>query len=354
MKISNFFKILFLSFLIPFFPTHAQEVKIGVTLPLTGGLAHVGEDVRRGMQLALEENKDSKIEYKLIFDDNQHLPAQAASSAQKLIDVDHVDIIVSLWDMADVVAPAAERKKIPNLAIRWNPHITEKYKYTVTFESTYLNYDKSQVALLKALGIKTVAMITEESHGWHLAAEGFKPEAEKAGIKILVEKNYIPNGSDFGTIVSLVLKEKPEMIVLNSHQPQLDIFLKRIREQNPKQRIIGFFEAVEPPSLVEGYPFAAQFKVEPWFSEKFKKRYGEDFKIRGPHGYDLMNMIIYSYNQAGGKVDSDKFLNEVEKIKDFPGATGKLTINKTRNIENVCVWRIVKNGKFEDYDPNQK
>jgi branched-chain amino acid transport system substrate-binding protein len=353
----NMSKIFFLIFpLITFCisPVLSEEIKIGATLPLTGSLAHVGEDIRRGMQLAIEENKESKIKYQIIFEDNQHQQAQAVSSAQKLLDVNHVDILITLWDMADVVAPLAERKKVPHLSIRWNPHIAEKYQYTVTFESTYLTYDKSQVELLKALDIKTVGLITEESQGWLLAAEGFKPEADKAGIKILIEKNYIADGSDFGTIVTSVLKAKPEMIVINGHQPQLDIILKRIKEQNPDQKITGYFEAVEPPALVEGLPFAAQFKVEPWFSEKFKKRYGENFKVRAPHGYDLMNIIFHSYAEAGGKVGGDKFLSEVEKLKDYPGATGKLSINKTKNIENICVWRVVKNGEFVDFKSIQK
>lgn len=329
----------------------ARKVKIGATLPLSGNLAHIGVDIRRGMDMALDEGKAGTLKYEITYEDNQHDQKLAVSSAHKLLELDHVDVLISLWDMADVVAPLAERKKIPHLSIRWNPHVAEKNSYTITFESTYLTYVASQVELLKSWGAKTIGLVTEESQGWVLSADALKTQASKSGIGVVSDQRYVAGSADFSTLVTRTLAKKPDVIVINGHQPSLDLILRRIKEQNPLQGVTGYFEAVEPPSLVEGLPFVAQFEVAPWFSEQFSKRYGENFKVRAPHGYDLIKLITYAYETAGSGANGQDIIATLSKLKDYQGASGVLSSNNTRNIENTCVWKIVKDGKFASLGP---
>jgi len=328
-----------------------RTVKIGATLPLTGPLAHIGVDIRKGMELALSEIKDSPVSFQAIYEDNQHETKNAVSSAHKLLDVDQVDFLITLWDMADVVAPLAERKKVPHLSIRWNPHVAEKYKYTVTLESTYITYVKSQIELLKALDAKTIGLITGETQGWTLAAEELKKRAPNSGLKVVSDQTFIDQNPNFLTIVTKLLASNPDVVVINAHQPALDLILKRIRERRPKQMVTGYFEAAEPPSLVKGFPFVAQFEVAPWFVDRFVAKYGENFKVRAPHGYDLINLITSIYRGREGKTSGETFIQEIMKVKNFKGATGMLSINKTKNIESECVWQVVRDNKFIPLSP---
>ncbi len=57
-------------------------------------------------------------------------------------------------------------------------------------------------------------------------------------------------------------------------------------------------------------------------------------------------MVNFIYASAGKKISADEFVEALAKIKDFPGATGQIGANSTKNIENVCVWQVVQNGKF--------
>ena len=326
-------------------------VKVGVTVPLSGNLAHVGTDIQRGMELALEDLKDSKTSIELVFEDNQHNPKSAASAAQKLLDVDGVDILVSIWDMADIVAPLAERRKTPHLSIRWNPGVAKDNKYTITFESTYISYTASQVELLKALGVKKLALITEESQGWVLSRNSLKEKASAAGLEVVFDETFVPENTDLLTIVTKMLAKKPDIVVTNTYQPNLDLVLKRIRQRAPKMRITGYFEAISPLSLVEGMPFVAQFQVEPWFSKKFEKRYGEPFNSRAPHGYDLISFVANIYNANERMLDGDSFLKQLRQLKNFKGASGTLSMNETDNIENTCVWQVALEGKFVPLNP---
>jgi len=139
------------------------KIRIGATLPLTGSLAIAGNDTQRGIELALEEFRSPELALEVVFDDNQHNAKQAVSSAQKLLDVDQVNFIISMWDMADVIAPLAERKQVPHMAIRWNPHIAEQYRYTFTVESTYKSYVDSLLHLLQKESVQSVVLLTEDA-----------------------------------------------------------------------------------------------------------------------------------------------------------------------------------------------
>ncbi len=79
-----------------------DRLKVGVLLPLTGFVAGPGEDSAQGLQLYFDENGanggteiqvgDVTVEY--ILEDSGSDPAVALTSAQKLVDVDDVDIVI--------------------------------------------------------------------------------------------------------------------------------------------------------------------------------------------------------------------------------------------------------------------
>ncbi|HTD89871.1 MAG TPA: ABC transporter substrate-binding protein, partial [Burkholderiales bacterium] len=70
-----------------------QVVKIGVASPLTGAQAHIGIDIRNGVQLAIEDaNKagvtiDGKaVKLEMVAEDDEANPTKATTVAQKLAD----------------------------------------------------------------------------------------------------------------------------------------------------------------------------------------------------------------------------------------------------------------------------
>ena len=327
------------------------DLKIGATLPMSGRLAYVGEDIRRGLELGAADFGGKRLGFGIIVEDNQHDAKLAASTAHKLLYQDRVDVIVSLWDMADVVAPLAERAKTPHLAIRWNPHIAEKYSYTLTMESTYLSYVDSQRRLLKAMGARRIGLLTEEAQGWVLADEYLKKSAPAAGFEIAGDERYISESPDLRSVVLRLLQKKPDMVVLLSNPPNTEILIQRIREAAPAQKFTGYFEYMAAPALVEGIPFVAQFTAAPWFEAKFSARYGSDFKARAPQAYDIVRLIAEIQGPAPEKLSGGEFMRGVSRIHNLPGASGSLSVSRTRNIESECVWKIARAGRFEALDP---
>ncbi|MBT3259695.1 MAG: ABC transporter substrate-binding protein, partial [Deltaproteobacteria bacterium] len=107
--------LLLLAFLVPAGAWAAEEIKIGVIYPLTGGAAAAGRELRAGAELAakianstmadlpmtMAQNSGVKslggAKIKLIFKDHEGNPTLGADQAKKLILDDKVDGILGCY-----------------------------------------------------------------------------------------------------------------------------------------------------------------------------------------------------------------------------------------------------------------
>jgi branched-chain amino acid transport system substrate-binding protein len=323
-------------------------VRIGATLPLTGRLAIVGQEARKGIELAVKDFSTAGVKLDVTFDDNQHNAPLAVASAKKLLDVDKVNLIISMWDMADVVAPIAEQRSAPHLAVRWNHHITERYKNTFTFESTYQSYVDSLIALLKRAGIDSVALITEEGQGWILAADYMKKTGGQSGIRIVGDERYAPLTDDFRGIILRATRHRPQMIILLSNPPYTETLIRQIKQSAPAQRFTGYFEIIDP-KIVEGFPFAAQFQTEDWFVKRFLNQFGEAPRSRAAQIYDMIHIIALAAKKSSGSPSTQAIIETLSDLPQDGGAAGPFVLNSPRVVESKCVWKIAKNGEFQIY-----
>ncbi|MEI6155382.1 MAG: ABC transporter substrate-binding protein, partial [Deltaproteobacteria bacterium] len=96
----------------------SQVVRIGAVLPLTGGLADLGNAQKQGMQLAVKElNAKSKTKYELMIEDGKAEPKSSLDSANFLVSVKNAPIIITSFRGASLsVASGLEKSKVVILA----------------------------------------------------------------------------------------------------------------------------------------------------------------------------------------------------------------------------------------------
>src|SRR3984885_983919 len=97
-----------------------EPLRIGSILSVTGPAAFLGEDMKAGLQLAVEEiNAAGGINGRKIawtFHDAESQTQKAISAARRLISQDRVEIILSGGNMSGIalaMAPLAEAAKVP-------------------------------------------------------------------------------------------------------------------------------------------------------------------------------------------------------------------------------------------------
>lgn len=323
-------------------------VRIGATLPLTGRLAVAGEDARQGIELAIKDFSSPAVKFDAVFEDNQHDAKLAVSSAKKLLELDKVNVLISMWDMADVVAPLSEQKHVPHLAVRWNPHITEKYNYTFTFESTYKSYIDSLITLLGKFKVSSIAIIAEEGQGWILSADYLLKSAPEAGIRIVGDERYASGGTDFRSTILRATRSKPGMVVLLSNPPYTELLIKQLQESAPSQKFTGYFEIIDP-KLIDGIPFVAQFHVKDWFAQKFHAKFGTLPRSRAPQMYDMVHLVAIATSSSGMLPTPNALVEGLKVLPSGSGATGDLFSSSPRVVESQCVWKVARDGEYVLY-----
>jgi branched-chain amino acid transport system substrate-binding protein len=110
---------------VPYFSlsnTNNDVIKIGGLLPLTGSLAYQGADIKKGLDMAIDEiNSNSGIKgcnLKIVYEDFGSDFKQAVEGYQKLTKIDEVKIIVpSYGDTVLAIAPLAEQDEVISFAV---------------------------------------------------------------------------------------------------------------------------------------------------------------------------------------------------------------------------------------------
>jgi branched-chain amino acid transport system substrate-binding protein len=279
------------------------KIKIGVVVPFTKEYGYVGEDIRKGLELAKEQLKNNPYDFELIYEDSALENTKTVLAAQKLLNVDRVDVIVSLWsNCAKLVAPLADKKKVIHFAIAANSYLPRDYKYTFTHETTIIALMGATFDLLKREKIKKIAEVTINVEGWRLCPIEFKKFNSKGEIEVVADELFNPGERDFRIMLSKIKTLKPDGLIIMSSSPEKEIVLKQIKEIQIPGMITGYFEDMQDLSLVEGCKFISQTSSTKDFDEMFEKRYGKPFALRAPYAFDIFNLIakVYSENSKSG------------------------------------------------------
>ena len=105
-------------------------------------------------------------------------------------------------------------------------------------------------------------------------------------------------------------------------------------------------------SALEGDYFSTHYSPEDTssavqdFVKKFKAKYGETPDAMAALGYDSA-MILAAAIKSAGTTDGVKVRDALAAVKDFPGVTGKITMDANRNASKPAVILTIKDGQFK-------
>lgn len=226
-------------------------IKLGGTLPLTGGNASIGKVAQATMQLWLDDvNKRGGLlgrKVELVIYDDQTNPTLTPGLFTKLLDIDKVDLLVGTG--TNLIAPAMplimERKKLlmGNLALGVN----DQFKYDKYFQiMAYGPNGKDElargffeVAAKLTPRPQTVALVGADSEFANNALEGARNHAKRLGFKIVYDKSYPPNQVDFSSVVRSIAAVKPDLIFAGSYVADSSGLIRAAAEIKLKATMFG-------------------------------------------------------------------------------------------------------------------
>src|SRR5882757_4364903 len=229
-----------------------EPIKIGFSMSLTGPLAANGKMSLVAMKI-WEEDVNAKggllgRPVKLIYFDDQSNPGMVPGIYTKLLDVDKVDFAVSPYASTQVapVMPIMMQKKRLYLSL-FGTGINDEFNYDRYFSMLPTGPNPKpaftrgffDVALAQSPKPQSVALAAADAEFGRNACEGARENAQKAGLKIVYDKHYPPNTTDFSPIVRAVQATNPDLFVICSYPLDSVGMVKAMSEIGFKPKMWG-------------------------------------------------------------------------------------------------------------------
>lgn len=341
--------IVLTSFMIP--QKSDETVVLGATLPLSGDLAFLGEGYRNGMNLALMELTDTKFTYRIVFEDDKFDPKTAATTANKLMAIDTVDGLFSFGSpTGNVVSPLAEERGIVHINGIASDQNVAKGTYNFVHWTPPYEESKLLVEEMRKRDIHTVALFVANQPGTLAVANQVMADFKKNGIELVGYEMYNPGETDMRSHVAKLAWTQPDIYMLVSMSPELEILTKQIRDQGIATSLtsIESFEWTTQPELFEGmwYVNAADASAE--FVTKYTAAYGESPTVGAANGYDAVMLFVNAVevSSKGSKKPSQQEIRDaLLAVRNYTGAVGTLSVDQDGLIVSKAVVRTIENGK---------
>lgn len=342
------------------------SVKIGVFLSLTGATASFGASSLNAIKLAIDEiNRSGGINGKpieLIVEDDHSNTDEVAGLVNKLIKEHKVDALIAepVSTRAIVAAPIAQQNKIVMISsASVKPELTMAGDYI--FRACFISSTEGEAIAKFArekLKAKTAAVILDYKNDYAMVLSRFFEESfAKLGGRVLTKQGYIAGDKDIAAQMTSVKASAPDIIFAPGFYTTAPLVARAVKQSGLKTILIGS-DGWDSPELMkdgsdvfEGVYFANHFWVgsdNPLvqkFVADYRARYGVEPDALAAASYDATRMLADAFKRAKSS-DSAAVRDALAQTKDFPGVTGKITLDANRNAQVPVYMLRIKSGKF--------
>lgn len=245
---------------------------------LTGPAAAFGQAHKNGYAVAVAElNARGGILGKpieVLYYDDQSKPDQAVQGVAKLVDQDHVPIILGAFSSENTRAmiPAVTQKRVPlimptatadNVMESGSPWV-----FRICAGSG--DYATATVDFLRNNGApKTLAIVYENTNFGQANAKAMKAVATAAGMTIVDEEAYQASSPDYKALLQRVQAKEPEVVYFASYLLDATTLLRQSEQVGLSPKYItsagtGFAAAEFPTDKGAGKYAEYTFSVSQW------------------------------------------------------------------------------------------
>jgi branched-chain amino acid transport system substrate-binding protein len=280
----------------------SDPISIPVLTPLTGALAILGQDGKKGLEIAAQEiNEDGGIAgRKIVFEfaDSQGKPDVARREMERFVRLRNAPFVVGddISASTSTAAQFAEASGTPlfNVAAVSSEIINRHYHWYFSQQITSDNEADAVVAFLTSLtepkgGIKSqkIALLYEDSPRGADTGELVRKLLEKQGVKVVVETSYNRAERNLLPVMKKVQEANPTILVWAGYTEDVVAGLKAMKQLDFTPYVIGVgggpgdprlpqlvdAEFIDRLNLCNIDYFNPDLKKVAYLTEEYNKRY---------------------------------------------------------------------------------
>lgn len=364
----------------------ASEIRIGLDFPTTGADSVLGAGENLATKMLIDDaNAKGGIDgvpIKVFEGDSQSDPSTAATVAQRLIDQNHVTIIIGSYasGLAQTILPVAQRNhvmlwEVSAVAPGMNPKGNKYFLRTVGDASTYAAADISFLKgyLAAKIGKPVTQLRIGVAHengpfGSSVAAAVVK-QAKAANLNVVADIAYKETTPDMTPVVLKLKKANPDVVLITPLPTSTPLFWEAAKTQNLQAKAIigsaGFSSSaflkkfgakgiegaydVEPPSIagmsLSGLQSDVQQVVKSFLPE-FQQKAGYACSVHCGNAlggvYMLLHYVLPKAISAYGNADALSVWNAAHQVTaPFGGSPMGFGMKFTDAGENASAESVI-------------
>ena len=317
-------------------PATAQgPIRIGASLSLTGTYAKLGKNQHEGYQLC-EKDVNAKggllgRRVQFVVYDDQSMPATAVRLYEKLITEDKVDAIMGPYSspVTEAAVNVTEKyKKVMVAPLAATTSIFKKgRKYIFMVISPAEVYLEGLVDMAVKRGLKTVAVINEDTLFSKAAAAGAVEIAKKKGLQVVFAEAYPKGNTDFSALLTKLRAANPDVVAAATYFDDAVALTRQMKELNVNPKMFGVTVGGDLPEFYDTLKQNAEYiyGATQWehtlpypgnneYFEAYKKEFGHEPSYHSTAGY--AGCLIYAEAvKRANSLDADKVREQLLKLE---------------------------------------
>lgn len=339
-------------------------ILVGHYASLTGSEATFGVSTDHGVILAMEERnaaggvKGRKIALKTLDDASKS--TEAGNVVQRLISEDKVVALIGEVASGSSLAggKVAQQFGVPMISpSSTNKKVTEGRDMVsrVCFLDEFQGYVGAKFAMDQKL--TKVAVLFDQSAPYSKGlAETFSAELKALGGTVTTSQAYTAGDPDVSAQLQSIKTSGAQAVYLPGYYTDVGNIVRQARKLGIKVPFMGGDgwdssklaeiggEAIEGSYYSNHYSFDEDRPAVKEFVEKYQKRWGEIPDGLAALGYDAARVLFDAMERSPSLKGKD-LAATIAATKDFPGVTGKITLDANRDAQKQAVVVQMKGGK---------
>jgi branched-chain amino acid transport system substrate-binding protein len=290
---------------------YADELLVGVEIPLTGALARVGIGTEEGIRVAAEvfNKTNGKHKIKLITVDDESAPAKAVAAVEKL--ASQKVLAVTGGYGSNNISPASDAADKLGLVYISSGGVDDSLVNSGRKHFFRINnsagYQKAMVGLISDLNVKSVSIVYSTKEATQGLAEGVEKTLAAKGIKVTMHA-FDPAMTDFKPIINKIkLRDRSEFIAMAGYENDYVGILRAARVLKPNVKGIAGVWSLATPKMASDFPdlmpnvygtavlpYPVVFNTADGkeFADTYRKLFNKEPDYLGQFGY-VQSMLLF-------------------------------------------------------------
>jgi len=335
----------------------SRDITLGLMLPLTGDYAAAGQNMQKGMELAIDEfrNNNPDMVINVVIEDDAYDAAKGTSAYKKMVSLDKVDMILMLsTPVIDAIHDDAVSRGIPIIQlgvqtvgvgddniIQFSPSAESPIGYL----ANYLNEDYDFYS-------KKVAVVYDNS----LAQLSFFKVFEKQ-FQHEITPFVVNSKDDLRGYATKIVNDDYESVVIITSPENGAILSKEILTFGNEVPMLAFDAQLQTGfadyERILGDVSRIDGSKSMWFksgkmdvlSSLYEERYGEKPGFLVDFSYDMINTALATYDE-----NQEVWVSNLKEFNDPNGASGSISFDNNGIRIQPMVITEIREGKLVPVD----